>query len=104
MKVLIGQFLSFEQEAETIDRVFEIGLRGRFVALLQLVEVVFYLFRIEFCGQALEVECHRGDVPAIVVEGSGASAEDRNIALKTLEQCLEATNFTAGTVEVLVVP
>ena len=40
---------------------------------------------------------------AVVTEGAGASAQDRNVALKTLEQCFKATNFTTGAVEVFVI-
>ncbi len=41
---------------------------------------------------------------AVVIKGSLASAKDGNIALKTLKQFLKSCNFTAGTVEVLVIP
>ena len=40
---------------------------------------------------------------AVVTEGAGASAQDRNVAFKTLEQCFKATNFTTGAVEVFVI-
>jgi len=43
-------------------------------------------------------------MPAVVVKGARTPAEDRNIALKTLQQCFKSNNFTAGTVEVLVIP
>jgi hypothetical protein len=43
-------------------------------------------------------------VAAVVLECALASAKDGYIALKALEHCLKAANFTAGAVEVLVIP
>jgi len=50
------------------------------------------------------VQRHSGYMAAVVVEGSGASAKDGDVAFKALKQCFKAGNFTAGTVEVLVIP
>ncbi len=47
---------------------------------------------------------HGCKVAAVVFESAGASAEDRNVALQSLEHCPKATNFTRGAVEVLVLP
>ena len=70
----IRQPFTFEHKPEAINCVFEISLRGRFAALLKFVEIVFDLFLIQFGGQAAKVKCHGRNVPAVVIEGSRASA------------------------------
>jgi hypothetical protein len=84
--------------------VFEVSLGRCFTTLLQFVEVVFDLFFIQFCRQAAKMQGHSCYVAAVVVKGSPASSEDGNIALKTFKQLLKSCNFTAGTVEVFVIP
>jgi hypothetical protein len=42
--------------------------------LLQFVEIIFYLFRIQLCGKALEVKRHSGHMPAVVIKSAGAFA------------------------------
>lgn len=83
---------------------FEIRLRRCFAALLQLVEIVLYLFGVKLCGQAPEVKRHRRNVPAVVIKGAGTATQNGNVAFKALKQILKACNFTAGTVKVLVEP
>lgn len=73
-------------------------------ALLQLVQIIFYLFGMELSRQALKVERHGGNVTAVVVEGAGASTQDGDVAFEALKQSFKSANFTTGTVEVLVVP
>jgi hypothetical protein len=85
VQMLVGQSFCFEQEAEPIYGVFEISLGGCFAALLQQVEIIFYLFGIEFCWQALEVERHGSNVAAVVIEGAGTSAQDGDVALKSIQ-------------------
>jgi hypothetical protein len=41
---------------------------------------------------------------AVVIEGAGRTSKDGNIAFKALQQFRKSTNFTAGTVEVFIVP
>ena len=81
----VRQPLCFEQEAQSIDRVFKIRLRGCFAALLQIEKIVLNLFRIQAGRQALKVECYSCNMAAIIVEGAWTSAEDRNIAFEALE-------------------
>ena len=95
---------TFEHKAKAVNSVFEVSLGRRFAALLQFVKVVFDLFFIQLCRQAAKIQRHGCNVAAVVGKGSLASAEDGNIALKTLKQLLKSCNFTAGTVEVFVIP
>jgi hypothetical protein len=104
MQVLIRQSFGFEQEAQSVNGVFEVRLRRRMAALLQLVQIIFYLFRIELRRQALKVEGGGSNVTAIVVKGAGASSKDRDVTFKALKQYFKSANFTTGTVEVLVIP
>ena len=85
MQVLVRQSLCFEQEAQCIDGVFKIRLRGCFAALLQIEKIVFNLFRIQLRRQALKVKCYSCHMTAIIVECSWTSAEDRNVALEALK-------------------
>lgn len=75
-----------------------------FYCALQLVEIVFDLLFIQLRRKTAEVKCDGCNVPAVVIKGSFASVQDGYIALKTLQQLLKSINFTAGTVEVFVVP
>ena len=104
VQVLVRQPFGFKQEAQAVHGVLEIGLGRCLALLLQPVEVVFDLLRIQFSRKTQKVEGHSGDVAAIVVEGTGASAQDGDVAFKALEHCFKPVNFTAGTVEVLVIP
>ncbi len=72
--------------------------------MLQLVEIVFNLFGIELSRKTLKMQGNSSHMAAVVIKSTGASAQDGNVALKALEQKLKACNFTAGTVEVLVIP
>jgi hypothetical protein len=102
--MLVRQSFGFKQKAQPVNSVFKIGLRGCVAALLQLVEIIFYLFRIQLCRQALKVKGYSCNMAAIVVEGAGAAAQDGDVALKAIKQCFKAINFATGTVEVLVIP
>ena len=104
MKVAVRKPFTFEHKPKPVNSVFEIGLRRCFASLLKFVEIVFDLFFIQLCRQAAKMPRHGCDVAAVVVKGSLASAQDGNIAFKTLKQLLKSCNFTAGTVEVFVIP
>jgi hypothetical protein len=52
---------------------------------LQLVEIIFDLFFVQFCRQAAKMKRHGCNMAAVVVKGAPASAEDGNIALKMLK-------------------
>ena len=54
--MLVRQSFAFEQEAQSVNCVFKISLRRCVAALLQFVEIVFNLFRIELSRQALKVK------------------------------------------------
>ena len=73
-------------------------------ALLQLVQIIFYLFGIQISGQALKVQGHGGNVTTVVVKGAGTSSQNGDVALEAMKQCFKSANFTAGTIEVLVIP
>ena len=104
MKMTVRKPFTFEHKAKAVNGVFEIGLRRCFASLLKFVEIVFDLFFVQFCRQAAKMKRHGCNMAAVVVKGAPASAEDGNIALKTLKQLLKSCNFTAGTVEVFVIP
>ena len=53
--------------------------------MLQLVEIVFYLFGIKIGRQALKVKCHSGHMTAVIVKCAWTSAKDGDVALKTLK-------------------
>ena len=95
---------TFEHKAKAVNGVFEVSLGRCFTTLLQFVEVVFDLFFIQIGRLAAKMQRHGCNVAAVVVKGSLASAKDGNIAFKTLKQLLKSCNFTAGTVEVFVIP
>jgi hypothetical protein len=67
-------------------------------ALLKLIEIVFYLFGMKFCRQALKVECHGGYMPAVVVKGALRPAQDADVAFKALQQFAKTCHLTAGPV------
>ena len=102
--MFIRQTFGFEQKPKTINSMFKIGLRRCFTPLLQFIEIVLYLFWIQFCREALKMESYGGQVTAVVVESSWASTQDRNIAFKALQKFCKAANFATGTIEVFVVP
>ena len=85
MQILVRQSFCFEQEAQAVDRVLEIRLRRCVTALLQFVEIIFDLLRVEFRRKTLEVKSDRCHMTAIVVESAGTSAKNGNVALKALE-------------------
>ena len=85
MQVLVRQSLCFEQEAQSINGMFKIGLGGCFAALLQIEKIVFNLFGIQTGRKAVKVEGYSCNMATIIVECSWTSAEDRNIALEALE-------------------
>ena len=72
--------------------------------MLQLIEIIFYLFGLELCGKALKVQGHGCNMATVVVEGSGRTPKQRDIAFEALEKLGKSINFTAGTIEVFVVP
>ncbi len=72
-------------------------------ALLQFVQIIFYLLGMQLCRQALKVQCHGGHMAAVVVKGAGRAAKDADVALKALQQLAKTCNLTAGPVQVLVV-
>ena len=104
VQMLVGQSFCLEQKAQSVHRVFKIGLGRGVAAPLQFVEIIFYLFAIELGRQALEVKSHSCYMAAIVVECAGAPAQDGDVAFKAFKQCFKAINFATGTVEVLVIP
>ena len=53
--------------------------------MLQFVEIIFYLFRIEISRQAPEVESYSCYMSAIVVKCAGTSAKNGNVAFKTFK-------------------
>ena len=54
--------------------------------MLQLVEIVFYLFGIQFSRKTLKVKSDSSNMTAVIVECSLTSAKNGNVALKTLKQ------------------
>ena len=81
----IRKAFAFEHEPESVNGVFEVCLRRCFASLLQLVEIIFDLFFVQFCRQAAKMKRHGCNMAAVVVKGAPASAEDGNIALKMLK-------------------
>ncbi len=71
--------------------------------MLQIEQIIFNLFRIQFGREALKVKGYSCNMATIVVEGAWTSG-DRNVAFEALEQSVKACNFTTGTVEVLIIP
>ena len=63
----------------------EISLRRGVAALLQLVEIVFYLFGIQFSRKTLKVKSDSSNMTTVIVECSLTSAKNGNVALKTLK-------------------
>ena len=81
----------------------EIGLRRSCAALLEFIEVVCYLIRFKCCRQAAEVQRQCRNMAAVVIKGARTSAQDGNVAFKTLEQALKAFNFANGAVQIFIV-
>ncbi len=77
---------------------FKIRLRRCVAALLQLVQIIFYLLRIQLSRQALKVQCYCGYVAAVVVKSPGRAAQYADVALKALQQFAKACYLTAGPV------
>ena len=47
---------------------------------------------------------YSGNVPGIIVEGTFASAQDRNISFKALQEFGKTVNFARGTIQEFVGP
>lgn len=75
MQEIVRQSFGFEQEAKSVNGVFEITLGGCFRALLKQEEVVLHLVGIQFGGQTPEMQRHGGHVPRIVLEGFAATSQ-----------------------------
>ena len=81
----IRKAFAFEHEPESVNGVFEVCLRRSFASLLQLVEIIFDLFFVQFGRKATEVQRHGCNMAAVVFKGGWTPAEDGNVALKTLK-------------------
>ena len=77
---------------------FKIGLRKCVAALLELVQIVLYLFGIQQSRQALKVECDSRHMSAVVIKGALGATENTDVALEALQQFAKACYLTAGTV------
>jgi len=95
MKVAVRKPFTFEHKPKAVNGVFEISLQWSFAALLQLVEIVFDLFFIQLCRKASKMKCHGCNVATVVIKGSLTSAEDGNVALKTLQQICKQIRLLA---------
>lgn len=100
--MIVRQPFAFKQETKSIDGMLEISLRGCFASLLKLVEVILNLFRIKASRKALKVQSYGRHMTAIVIEGSGAAAENGDVTFKAIEESFESANFTAGAIEILI--
>ena len=60
---------------------FKIGLRGRVTPLLELVQIIFYLFGMQFCRQALNVQCDSGHMTAVIIKGALRASGYADVAL-----------------------
>jgi len=98
----IIEAFAFEQEAQAVNGMLEIGLGVCFATRLQQVEVILYLLGIEFGWQAIEMHGHGRNVARVAIEGACAVAQNADIALKTLQKLVETRHLLAGAVQELV--
>lgn len=100
----IRQTLSFQQEPKTVYSMLKIRLRRGSAPPLQFKKIIFDLFRIQFGGQSSKVKRQGRHMTGIIIKGSGAPAQDRNIPFEALQQFSKTTNFARGAVQNFVYP
>ena len=63
MQVIVREPLALQQEAKSVDGVFEITLGRSVVLFLEQIEIILYLIRFQLGGQAAEVKRYGRHVP-----------------------------------------
>ena len=99
MQVIVREPLALQQEAKSVDGVFEITLGRCVVLLLKQIKIILYLVGLQFGGQAVEVQRYCRHVVRIVLKGFAASTQNGNVALEACQLFTKSCYFTAGTVE-----
>jgi hypothetical protein len=66
------------------------------VLLFDQIEIIVYLVGIDFCGNAVEMECQLGEVPGVVGQGAGTLACNGNFLSELLVKFTETCYIGTG--------
>ena len=104
MEVAVRQAFGFQQKPQSVNGVFKVSLGRSFGALLQFKKLIFDLFGIQLGRQGFKMQCQGCHMPGIIVERSGAPAQNGNISFEALQEFGKTVNFARSTIEKFVRP
>ena len=99
MQVAVGQTFGFQQKTQAVNGMFKVRLRRGLASLLEFVEIIFNLLRIQFSRQSFKMQGQGGNVSRVIVESTFASAQDGNISFEALQEFGKTVNFARGTIQ-----